>query len=314
MEVTEVVGVGQLIALGSANLIVTVLALRHARRSVDLAEHRVEALRAEQARLVALLNEERRVWRRELGEDRVRHLTLSEVRRREIRANQEATTPLDRERLAEELRRVQRERERERHARLVTEGRIERLEKELQELRDVSRTVNAPLVLAGTHGTSAATREAPVSSGPRATMTPRGLFDTTSKPAQASSRGKEGSGRAKWHLHPDDMPDERPPASRAVGRARGDAPVEMFRKHYDKYLENYEGYVELAESLHRSQTAAASSPFGERELRDRLRRLEDGIERTTARLDMLEQYNPELATDDRILRRANVARRHSELF
>jgi hypothetical protein len=30
-------------------------------------------------------------------------------------------------------------------------------------------------------------------------------------------------------------------------------PVKMFRKHYDKYLENYQGYVELAERLYRAR-------------------------------------------------------------
>ena len=39
----------------------------------------------------------------------------------------------------------------------------------------------------------------------------------------------------------------------------------------------------------------------------------DGIQRTTARLDILESYNPELATDDRISRRAAIARDQREL-
>jgi hypothetical protein len=46
----------------------------------------------------------------------------------------------------------------------------------------------------------------------------------------------------------------------------------------------------------------------EREWDGRLRRVTDGIQRTTARLDILEEYNPELATDDRISRRAAIAR------
>jgi hypothetical protein len=44
-----------------------------------------------------------------------------------------------------------------------------------------------------------------------------------------------------------------------------------------------------------------------------LRRVTDGIQRTTARLDILEEYNPELATDDRISRRAAIARNQREL-
>ena len=89
----------------------------------------------------------------------------------------------------------------------------------------------------------------------------------------------------------------------------------MFRKHYDKYLENYQGYVELAERLHRMRDNGEVTP-GSREEGDwekRLRRVNEGIERTTARLDILEEHNPELATDDRISHRTSLARRHSEL-
>jgi hypothetical protein len=42
-------------------------------------------------------------------------------------------------------------------------------------------------------------------------------------------------------------------------------------------------------------------------------RVTDGIQRTTARLDILEEYNPELATDDRIPRRADITQSHREL-
>lgn len=329
MEVIEVVGVGQLLAVGSANLIVTVLALRNARRSAHLAEHRVEALRAEQARLVALLREERRVWRREAGEGRARHLSLSEARRREERAHREpAASPLEKERLAEDLRLAQQERERERHARLATESRIERLEKELRELREASQSENHQPVMAGRRDASTETRGSQPSPPTAPAVDARDLYGTASKPPKGAARGGEKPGRALWHPHPDDRPGERPaPARAGTGTssaapgdagtgARGGAPVEMFRKHYDKYLENYEGYVELAESLCRTRQAGeeSCSPSGERELQDRLRRLKDGIERTTARLDVLEQYNPELATDDRISRRANVARRHSEIL
>ena len=89
----------------------------------------------------------------------------------------------------------------------------------------------------------------------------------------------------------------------------------MFRKHYDKYLENYQGYVELAERLYRMRDTGELPPGsrGEREWEEKLRRVNDGIERTIARLDILEQYNPELVADDRVSRRASVARRHSEL-
>jgi hypothetical protein len=89
----------------------------------------------------------------------------------------------------------------------------------------------------------------------------------------------------------------------------------FFRKHYDKYLENYQGYVELAERLHRIRHSGELTPGSseEREWEKRLRRVTEGIERTTARLDILEEHNPELATDDRVSYRASVARRHSKL-
>lgn len=89
----------------------------------------------------------------------------------------------------------------------------------------------------------------------------------------------------------------------------------MFRRHYDKYLENYEGYVKLAERMYQTRDAAGSvpDPLAEREREERLRRVKDGIKRTTARLDILEEYNPELAADDRISRRASIAQKHAKL-
>jgi len=95
----------------------------------------------------------------------------------------------------------------------------------------------------------------------------------------------------------------------------GGVTVEMFRMHYDKYLDNYEGYVKLAARLFRMRDDAevVSGSVAEREWEERLRRVTDGIQRTTARLDILEEYNPELATDDRISRRAAIARNQREL-
>lgn len=148
--------------------------------------------------------------------------------------------------------------------------------------------------------------------------------ETGKTPQPASSPGKKAPAPAKIPPtnkrprlgvrlpHPDDTADQgRAPA----GRARSGAQVEMFRKHYDRYLENYQGYVELAEGLYqaRDNGEVATGPCGKREWEERLRRANDGIERTTVRLDILEEHNPELATDDRISRRASVARRHSEL-
>jgi hypothetical protein len=89
----------------------------------------------------------------------------------------------------------------------------------------------------------------------------------------------------------------------------------MFRKYYDRYLENYQGYVELAEGLYRAREngEVPTGSVEEREWREKLRRAKDGVARTTSRLDILEEHNPELASDKRISQRAGVARRHTEL-
>jgi hypothetical protein len=136
---------------------------------------------------------------------------------------------------------------------------------------------------------------------------PASFPDTTSSgPAKTQD---EGARRAVWHPHPDDD------VSPARPGGAGEAAVEMFRMHYDKYLDNYEGYVKLATRLHRMRDAAEVPPGSEaeREWEGRLRRVTDGIQRTTSRLDILEEYNPELATDDRISRRAAIARSQREL-
>jgi len=138
---------------------------------------------------------------------------------------------------------------------------------------------------------------------------PANFPDTTSTRPVKAQPDEETARRAVWHPHPDD--DVTP--ARAVGP--GDAAVEMFRRHYDKYLENYEGYVKLAARLRRMRDDAEAPPGSveEREWEGRLRRVTDGIQRTTSRLDILEEYNPELATDDRISRRASIARSYREL-
>jgi hypothetical protein len=114
--------------------------------------------------------------------------------------------------------------------------------------------------------------------------------------------------------HPDDgvIPGR---ASADQRRDRSAAPSKIAHKHYDKYLQNYQGYVELAEKLYQSRDNGEVPPGSpaERRWEESLRRVNEGIERTTAKLDMLEECNPELATDDRVSHRANIARRHSKL-
>jgi hypothetical protein len=143
-------------------------------------------------------------------------------------------------------------------------------------------------------------------SRPRAASFP----DTTSSSRPAKAAPDDAvSRRAVWHPHPDDD------VSPARVGGPGGVTVEMFRMHYDKYLDNYEGYVKLAARLLRMRDDAEVVPgsVAEREWEERLRRVTDGIQRTTSRLDILEEYNPELATDDRISRRAAIAWNQREL-
>jgi hypothetical protein len=105
--------------------------------------------------------------------------------------------------------------------------------------------------------------------------------------------------------HPDDD---------APGRGWNKSPARFFQKCYDRYLEHYEGYVRLAERLHATRDEAGTGALGRREWEDKLRRAYDAIERTTQRLDVLEEHYPELATDsDRISSRIGTARLHADL-
>lgn len=127
--------------------------------------------------------------------------------------------------------------------------------------------------------------------------------------------GDERPRLGRWVPHPDDGEAGKGWTSAGQESARSEDSVEMFRKHYDKYLDSYEGYLELIGMLYRMQHdgETKSDSLEEREWENRLRRAKDGIKRTTVRLDTLEEYNPELATDDRVSRRAGLAQRHLEL-
>jgi hypothetical protein len=105
--------------------------------------------------------------------------------------------------------------------------------------------------------------------------------------------------------HPDDD---------VPGRGWNKSPVRFFQKCYDRYLEHYEGYVRLAARLHSTGDEACNDALGRRDWDDKLRRAYDAIERTTQRLDVLEEHYPELATDrDRISSRIGTARLHADL-
>jgi hypothetical protein len=217
-------------------------------------------------------------------------------------------------------------REQERHARRNAERRIAYLEREIQGLREarreVPREISPPVPVRSSEDvleTGRLSREKPLPTRKAReagrTLRPES-FPETSPPWESTegSPKNKRSRRGVWMPHPDDDTGQgEAPTER--DRTRSDAPVKMFRKHYDKYLENYEGYVKLAERIYKSQDDAAMVPgsLAQREWEERLRRVNDGIKRTTARLDILEEYNPELATDDRISRRANIALSHSEL-
>ncbi len=64
----------------------------------------------------------------------------------------------------------------------------------------------------------------------------------------------------------------------------------------------------------RDEAEASTGTLGAREWEDKVRRAYDAIEKTTQRLDVLEQHYPELATDsDRLSDRFAIARLQDEL-
>jgi len=188
----------------------------------------------------------------------------------------------------------------------------DRLALAVRERRDAERGIGGPERSSSrsplTEGSHAEEKTRQTVRGAEARPRAANFPDTTSSPPAEELPDDEMTRRAVWYPHPDD--DVSPTRSEPA-----DAAVEMFRRHYDKYLENYEGYVKLTARLHRMRHDAEVSPgsVAEREWESRLRRVTDGIQRTTTRLDILEEYNPELATDDRISRRAAIARSQREL-
>jgi hypothetical protein len=121
-----------------------------------------------------------------------------------------------------------------------------------------------------------------------------------------ASRHKDGAPLLGVRVaHPDDD---------VTLRGWNGSPAKFFQRCYDRYLEHYEGYVRLAERLHQTRDEASAGTLGRREWEDKLRHAYDAIERTTQRLDILEEHYPELATDsDRISSRVGTARLHAGL-
>ena len=284
-EALLLVVVGSLVPISVATLILALLTLRKAHLYVTLAEQRFEYLREGQVLLLALLRE------------RGRSSETEQEHRAQERVLQE------REPLASAVVRARGIDELGLHGPLWNAGRGADAE--------LGVGTSLPDVPRERADSERADKEEPPKvripeSRPRAASFP----DTTasSRPAKAAPDDAV-SRRAVWHPHPDDD------VSPARVGGPGGVTVEMFRMHYDKYLDNYEGYVKLAARLLRMRDDAevASGSVAEREWEERLRRVTDGIQRTTARLDILEEYNPELATDDRISRRAAIARDQREL-
>jgi hypothetical protein len=248
----------------------------------------------------------------------------------------------DRQQARQQARRECEELERERRsAERKIERKIDQLKRELQELREIQqnreaqqkrelqelresqqereiRQVSSPSVSAGLSETREHPAEEPsptqrvVREAGRTPPRPASSLETkASRPAKVPPKDEKARLGVRMP-HPEDRSNS---GRASAGGARSGASDEMFRKYYDKYLENYEGYVELAEGLYqtRDNGGITLGSLGEREWEERLRRVNDGIERTTVRLDILEEHNPELATDERISQRASVARRHLEL-
>lgn len=265
-------GVG-LLGIGAATLVVAVLVLRTARRYVDVAEERLEHLREGQARLLARLEEGQRAAEegREEAEPDVRTRRGAE---RSIERTKQELLGLGAARQTPE----------------AGPGRpIERLPGEATVPERPEETSHA--------------EQAQETGKPRR---PAGLPETR------SAGGSGSPARAIRRPHPDD--DVRPGSTLAGQvRAAGGSPIRMFRVFYDRYLDNYEGYVKLAASIQANRTDEERVPGSraERGWQERLRRVDDGIRRTTERLDILEHSNPELASDDRVSRRAAIARTHA---
>jgi hypothetical protein len=283
-EALLLVVVGSLVPVSVATLVIAVLTLRKAHSYVAMVEQRLESFHEGQLLLLALLREQNR---------RPVEQSSAEERSPEERASEGEQ--------AEDLVRLERDRlelavHSRRHAGRGSDETAprDRPPPPARERRDAAQR-------------DPAATEKPRKEETRGTETrPRAANfpDTASSRPPKPPPDDESPPRAVWHPHPDDD------VSPARTGEPGDAAVEMFRRHYDKYLENYEGYVKLAARLYRMREDAEVPPgsAAEREWDGRLRRVTDGIQRTTARLDILEEYNPELATDDRISRRAAIAR------
>jgi hypothetical protein len=331
-------GAGSLLSFGAATLAAVALTLKNARRYVQVTEERMEHLREEQSGILNFLREEHRALKEESKQEQEQRLELQQkvgwlnrefeqLRQENGRLvekfERECARRLEYQQQQARLERKERERERER---LEAERKIDRLKRELQELRktqqarETQREDSPPVpatIAESLPKSHKPPREepVPVRRAPETDKTPRPASSSGTTPAVAPAKAPPESKRPRLGVrmpHPDDVADQ---GKAPVKQPRSDVRVEMFRKYYDRYLENYQGYVELAEGLYQARENGEVPPGSveEREWREKLRRAKDGVARTTSRLDILEEHNPELASDNRISQRAGVALRHAEL-
>ncbi|CAN5860335.1 hypothetical protein BH23ACT11_BH23ACT11_20460 [soil metagenome] len=289
VEVLLFVNIG-LLVIGSVTLTIAIFVMQKAQSYVDIAEQRMERLRLGQERLF----------------DFVREIQLSR-----------SAASLDEESAVSKG-----------HQRAVAEDVVQTVAGRTVDQQTIRRTRH------GRAGSNSASDAGGTIEGPANDVTLAeerasevvdsergpGTSSTTNSPKEASAAGSKEvpeavkSGFAVRHAHPDDDISLQRKSEKRESSS-GVAPVKMFREHYHRYLENYEGYVRLAERLckMREDGEVAKGTPAESEWQQKLHRLNDGIHRTTARLDILEQYNPELASDDRVSHRAQIAQSYSEL-
>ena len=260
-----------------ASLVVAGRALRIARRYVKLAEKRMERAREGQDRLLEFLQEEHQRLKEELKQEREQRVEAQQQTEQKNRQEVYASG---------------------------REGSSPLAEDSLEATPERDTLVEEPLPA----------EKAPETRGTPPPAHHQEVADAGASKAPMEDEKEKKAGFVVWHPHPD---DDVSPGGVSSSRPRGqdDVPIKMFRKHYERYLENYEGYVKLAEGIYQMRDEGEVPPGSpaEREWVERLRRINDGIARTTARLDILEQSNPELATDERVSRRASIARAHLKL-
>ena len=269
-----VVSIVSLLTAAAITLAIAGLVLQRMQRYVELAEGRMEVLREGQERLLSLLEE--------------KGLEKPAVSRTEI-----GTGHPEKEadgKMLEDLR-----------------EKVRRLEVEVQDLQSPAGRVKVPSIpsLSREGQTPEATRMDPLPV----------REETTQTTLRTEDPRDERPDRALKHLHPDDDVI-RPGTPNVQDSTDKTSPSKkMFSEHYDRYLENYEGYVKLAERIYemRQKDSFAEGSPAKQEWEQKLNRANDGIRRTTARLDILEQYYPELASDRRISHRANIAQNHLKL-